>query len=228
MAELTFRARRPVGWSRSPDVLAVRVVAAARLAALLAIVTVGSFRAPQHGRVATLLVLLGLVGVPWATAVLFNAERGDNRLAIYGGPALDLLALFAVHTATGSTGAVLPGYLAVIAFAVYTGGRRFAGIVIASAVTLTLLAHAARPHAVTLPSSSIIPFSCGILAVLFLVDRTTVLQARAAATSDRFRSRADTIVTHVADAVFVTDTSGRVVLANPGTERLVGRRAPEL
>ena len=215
-----------LGWRagrRSADILAVRVVAVVRLLALLTLATVGSFTGPLHGRPATLLVLVGLAGVPWATAVLFASDRADKRLAIYGGPFGDLLLLFAVHLlATDATLTVLSGYLAVVAFSVYTGGRRFAGTVVATALILTMLAHALRPEDAPLPTTTTLPLTAGLLAVLFLVDRTTVLQERAVASSARFRTRADTIVAHVAEAVFVTDASGRLVLANPGTERLAG------
>ena len=221
-----------LGWRgtrRSADVLAVRVVAVARLLVLLTLATVGSFTGPQHGRPATLLVLVGLAGIPWATAVLFASDRADRRLAIYGGPLGDLLLLFAVHLlTTDATLTVLSGYLAVVAFAVYTGGRRFAGVVVATAIVLTMLAHAWRPAAAPLPTTTTLPLAAGLFAVLFLVDRTTVLQERAVASSARFRTRADTIVAHVAEAVFVTDARGRLVLANPGTERLAARGAAAL
>ena len=218
------RARR-----RTPDAAAVRVVAVARVLVLITVAAIGSFRGPQHGRNGALLVIIGLVAVPWATVVLFAADRRDNRLAVYGGPLGDLATLFAIQAmATVTTDAVLPGYLALTAFAVYTGGRRFGGWVIAGAVSLTLLAHALRPHDVTLPVETTTAFAAGILAVLFLVERTTALQARAAASSASFRDRADTIVAHVADAVFVTDDHGQLILANPATERLVGRAAREI
>lgn len=92
------------------DSSAVRVVGLLRVAALLSVAGVGSFTASSHGRVAHLLLLIGLVGVPWSTVVFFCADRPDNRIALYGGPVGDLLLLFAVQAMLdGAVEPVLPG-----------------------------------------------------------------------------------------------------------------------
>ncbi|MBV9368308.1 MAG: PAS domain-containing protein, partial [Frankiales bacterium] len=68
----------------------------------------------------------------------------------------------------------------------------------------------------------ILPFLIALVALLSLVDRTTLLQARATTTSARLQSRADTIVAHVADAVVVTDSTGGVLQCNAAAERVIG------
>ena len=81
-------------WMRAGrDSTAVRVVAVLRVAAVLSIAAIGSFAGPLHGPSARLLLVLGLVGVPYSTVVFFCADRPDNRIAVYGGPVGDLEAL---------------------------------------------------------------------------------------------------------------------------------------
>jgi len=219
-ASVFFRAGR--------DSTAVRVVAVLRVATLLGVAGVGSFVADAHGQVANLLLVIGLVGVPWSTIVFFCADRPDNRIALYGGPVGDLLALFAVQAMVdGAVEPVLPGYLVLVAFTVYTVGRSFATLIVTGAIALTLVAHEIGPGDEELHSSITVPLVVGVIAVLFLVERTTNLQERATATSVRLQSRSDKILEHVADAVFVTDGTGRVVLCNPAAERLIGRPTTE-
>ena len=206
------------------DSSAVRVVAALRVAALLSVAAIGSFTAGAHGRVAHLLLVIGLLGVPWSTIVFFCADRPDNRIALYGGPVGDLLTLFAVQAILDSAvEPVLPGYLVLVAFTVYTVGRSFATLVVTGAIALTLVAHEIGPGQQQLHSSITAPLFIGVIAVLFLVERTTVLQEQATATSERLQGRADKILEHVADAVFVTDGAGCMVVCNPAAERLIGR-----
>lgn len=206
------------------DSSAVRVVGLLRVAALLSVAGVGSFTASSHGRVAHLLLLIGLVGVPWSTVVFFCADRPDNRIALYGGPVGDLLLLFAVQAMLdGAVEPVLPGYLVLVAFTVYTVGRSFATLIVTGAIALTLVAHEIGPGAQHLHSSITVPLFAGVIALLFLVERTTVLQEKATATSERLQGRADKILEHVADAVVVTDALGRMVVCNPAAERLIGR-----
>jgi PAS domain S-box-containing protein len=79
------------------------------------------------------------------------------------------------------------------------------------------------PNDTRLRTSVVLPFAIGVVALLFLVERTTALQVKATEASERLRGRADTILAHVADAVFVTDGDGRLILSNAAAERLVGQ-----
>jgi PAS domain S-box-containing protein len=215
----------PGAWwmSAGRDSGAVRVVAVVRVLAVLSVAAIGSFTGPSHGPFARFLLVLGLAGVPWSTIVFFCADRPDNRIAVYGGPVGDLLLLFAAQSLLKSAvEPVLLGYLVLVAFTVYTAGRSFAAMVVAAAIGLTVIAHSVAPGNPQLRASVTIPVFVGAAALVPLVERTTALQARAAAASDRLRTRADIILSHVADAVFVTDDAGRILLCNPATERLLG------
>ena len=204
----------------------MRVVSVLRVAALLGVAGIGSFAAGPDGRVAHLLLLIGLAGVPWATIVFFCADRPDNRIALYGGPVGDLLLLFAAQAILdGAVEPVLPGYLVLVAFTVYTVGRSFATLIVTGAIALTLVAHEIGPGKQHLHTSITLPLFVGVIALLLLLERTTVLQEKAAADSERMQGRADKILEHVADAVFVTDDAGRMVVCNPAAERLIGRPA---
>jgi len=213
-------------WGRSPssgDMLALRVVATARVVAAIAIAAVGSYRAESHGHQATLLLLIGLVGVPWATVVMLNSDSTDNRIARFGGPIGDVLALFAVQTLVPSAAeTVLLGYLVVVAFTAYTAGRAFATLVVVGAVAAALGSNIITPRSTHLHMSAILPFLLAQVALFTLIDRTRLLQARATTTSARLQTRADTIVAHVADAVVVTDGAGAVLQCNAAAERVIG------
>lgn len=213
-------------WGRSPssgDVLALRVVATVRVAAAITIAAVGSYLVQSHGHRATLLLIIGLAGVPWATVVMLNSDGTDNRLARMGGPVGDLLALFAVQTLVPSAAeTVLLGYLVVVAFTAYTAGRGFATLVVVGAVAAALGGNIITPRPTHLHTSAIVPFLIALVAVLTLVDRTTLLQARATTASTRLQTRADTIVAHVADAVVVTNEIGDVLQCNASAERVIG------
>jgi len=214
-------------WGRSPssgDMLALRVVATVRVAAAIAIAAFGSYLGHRHGHQAALLLLIGLVGVPWATVVMLNSDGTDNRLARLGGPVGDLLMLFAVQTLVPSAAeTVLLGYLVVVAFTAYTAGRAFATLIVVGAVAAALGGNIITPESTHLHTSAILPFLIALVALLSLVDRTTLLQARATTTSARLQTRADTIVAHVADAVVVTDSTGSVLQCNAAAaERVIG------
>ena len=140
------------------DSTAVRVVSVLRVAAYLGVAGIGSFLTASHGRVAHLLLVIGLVGVPWSTIVFFCADRPDNRIALYGGPLGDLLLLFTVQSMLdGAVEPVLPGYLVLVAFTVYTVGRSFATLIVTGAIALTLVAHQVGPGTQHLHSSITVP-----------------------------------------------------------------------
>ena len=210
------------------DSSAVRVVALLRITAMLSVAGIGSFTADLHGHVAHLLLVLGLVGVPWATVVFFCADRPDNRIALYGGPIGDLLTLFAVQALLpNAVESALPGYLVLVAFTVYTAGRSAATLVAAAAIGLSTIAYDVAPGEPSLHPSITIAFLVGAMALLLLLERTTVLQEKATATSAAWQSRAETILSHVGDAVLVTDDAGRMLQCNPAAERLIGRSSED-
>jgi signal transduction histidine kinase len=213
-------------WGRSPssgDMLALRVVATVRVAAAIVIAAIGSYLAQSHGHRAALLLVIGLVGVPWATVVMLNSDSTDNRIARFGGPIGDVLALFAVQALVPSAAeTVLLGYLVVVAFAAYTAGRAFATLVVVGAVAAALGGNIVTPSSTHLHTAAVVPFLIALVALLVLVDRTRLLQARATTTSARLQTRADTIVAHVADAVVVTDAAGSVLQCNAAAERVIG------
>src|SRR5581483_2040150 len=160
-------------------------------------------------------VVLGLVGVPWATLVLFAADRPGSPWAVVGGPAGDLAALFAVHwSVPAAADAVLVGYVVVVAFAGYTAGRTVAGPLAVAAVLLAVAAEDLGPGAGSLGTGAVTALAAAVLALVVLLDRTVELQNRAAADSTR--------LARVADSVVVTDSAGCVRECNPAAERLVG------
>ena len=201
---------------------AVRLAAGLRLALVLGAAAAGSFG--NHSAPArSLFVLLGLVGVPWATMVLFAADRPGSRWAVLGGPASDALALFAVlWLVPASAEAVLAGYLVLAAFAAYTAGRLVAGPLAIAALLLVIAAEDVGPGPGSIGTGVLVAFSGALLVLVLLVDRTVELQLRASAHSTRLAGKADAILARVADCVVVTDAAGFVLECNPAAERLVG------
>ena len=204
------------------DMAAVRVAAGLRLGLLLGVAAIGSY-GEHSSSTRSLLVVLGLLAVPWATMVLFAAEQPGSRWAVLGGPAGDGLVLFAVHSLVpAASDAVLLGYLVVIAFAAYTGGRTIAGPLAGLSLVLVLAAEGFRSEPGGISSGVVVTFGAAALALVFLLDRTVALQLRASAHSTRLEGKADAILARVADSVVVTDPDGYVLQCNPAAERLIG------
>ncbi|MDP1807805.1 MAG: ATP-binding protein, partial [Acidimicrobiales bacterium] len=172
-------------------------------------------------------LVIGLLWVPWASVVLLAADNPTNRLGVLGGPAGDLLVLFAVQLlAPGIATAALPGYVAVIAFAAYTAGRRFASCLAATALTFTVAAQQLDPASSI--DSSAAALGAVLVALVVLLDRTASVQRRAVARSNRLEGRSDAILANIADGVLVTDGAGRAVQGNPAVARLLGRSEEDL
>ena len=213
----------PLRAPASPDAVAIRAVAVVRLGVAIGVAATGSFLPDMEGRRGALLLLVGLVYVPWATVVLFASDRQDNPVAVFGGPVGDLAAMFAVQSlAPSANAAALLGYLVVIAFAVYTAGRSYAAFLGAGAIALSLVAQSVVPDSDQLDNTVLIPFSAAAVALVFLLDRTATLQERATRRYEHLRSKSDVILDHVADGVMVTDAHGVVLQCNPAALRVIG------
>jgi PAS domain S-box-containing protein len=211
-----------------PDALAVRVVARIRVAVAIGVAAAGSFLPEVTGRRMWLYLVIGLLYVPWASIVLLAADSPTSRLSVLGGPAGDLLVVFALQLlAPGISDAALPGYVAVVAFAAYTGGRVFASCLAAGALTLALAAQQLAPW-IRHDGSSVALLGAVLVALVLLLDRTASMQRRAVDRSARLEGRSDAILAHIADGVLVTDAMSHVVQCNPAVARLLGRAEAEL
>lgn len=226
---LHLRPRPVAGAGRNePDALALRVVARIRVALAIALAAAGSFLPEMSGRREWLFLVVGLLWIPWASIVLLAADSATSRLTLLGGPLGDLLVLFAMQVLTpGVATAALPGYVAVVAFAAYTGGRTFASLLAAGAMTLTLAAQQLAPTA-DLDSSAAALLGVVLVGLVLLLDRTANVQRQEVARSNRLEGRSDAILANIADGVLVTDASCHVVQCNPAVARLLGRAGGEL
>jgi PAS domain S-box-containing protein len=211
-----------------PDALALRVAARIRVAVAITVAATGSFLPHLSGREAWLFLAVGLLWVPWVSVVLLAADNPTNRIALLGGPTGDLLMLFVVQLlAPGIATAALPGYVAVVAFAAYTAGRRFASCLAAGALTFTVAAPQLAPSS-DLDSSAAALLAAVLAALVVLLDRTASVQRREVARSNRLEGRSDAILANIADGVLVTDGASRAVQCNPAVARLLGRTEEEL
>jgi PAS domain S-box-containing protein len=211
-----------------PDALALRVVARVRVAVAIGVAATGSFLPHLSGRRAWLFLAIGLLWVPWASVVLLAADNPTSRIALVGGPVGDLLVLFTVQLlAPGVATAALPGVVAVVAFAAYTAGRRFASCLAAAALTFTVAAPHLAPSS-GLDGSAAALLGAVLIALVVLLDRTASVQRREVARSNRLEGRSDAILANIADGVLVTDGASRAVQCNPALARLLGRSEDEL
>jgi PAS domain S-box-containing protein len=216
------------GARNEPDAVAVRVVACIRVAVAIGVAATGSFLPGMSGRTTWLFLAIGLLWVPWASIVLLAADSSTSRLALLGGPIGDLLMLFTLQLlAPGIANTALPGYVAVVAFAAYTGGRGFASVLAAGALTLTIAAQQLATSS-QLHTSSAALLGVVLVALVLLLDRTASMQRRAVDRSTQLESRSDAILAHIADGVLVTDTTSRVMQCNPAVARLLGRSEGDL
>jgi PAS domain S-box-containing protein len=204
----------------------VTAVGGARVLVASAVAASGSIPAHLSDRHKALFLLIGLVWVPWSVAVLFASETPGSRVALIGGPVGDVLVLFACQAlAPTSAEGVLSGFLVVIAFAAYTVGRRFASWLAVVGLSLTVLARSFASDADRVPVAVIVMFAVASVAIVVLIERTSSLQARAAARAARLQSASDAVLARIADGVVVTDARGTVLSCNPAAERIVGTAA---
>ena len=211
------------------DVPAVNLVARIRVALAVVAAAVGSFLPGLTRDESALFLIFGLVWVPWSTVVLLASARPNSRLALIGGPLGDLVVLFGVQLVSPEAAElVLLGYVVVIAFAASSAGRAVAAALAATAFAFTVVAQMSTSQSERIGVIALIPFCAAVLAIVFLVDRKTTLQTRAAVRAQRYRTRAETVLAHVADAVIVTDGAGTVLECNPTGCTLAGHSAHEI
>ncbi len=210
------------------DSTAVRVAAAVRLFVAVTAAAAGSFLPHVSGERATLFFLIDLVWLPWAAVVLFASERPGAQLARVGGPIGDLLVLGMSQAMLSHAGvpqvnaAILPGFLVVVVFAVYTVQRPVAVGLGLAAVALPTLDQWAIAEPRRLGAAVLAPYAVAVVLLLLLIERTTRLQSRAASRYAMLSTKADTILAHVADGILVTDARGVVRQGNPAVSRIVG------
>jgi len=211
----------PASLVRANDATAVRIAARARIIVAVALAATGSFLPHLAGRSSALFLVVQLAWLPYATAVFMASAQPENSFVLVGGPVGDLLVLFAVQVLVPqSSDAVLLGYLVVVALGVYTVDRRLAAALAAGAIALTFVAQPLLPVSHRLGAAELIPFSGAVLALLFMLERTAAIQAQ---TVQRWKTKSDTILAHVADAVLVTDDAGRILEGNAAVDIVIGQ-----
>ncbi|HVS66990.1 MAG TPA: PAS domain-containing sensor histidine kinase [Mycobacteriales bacterium] len=210
------------------DSTAVRVAAVFRLAVAITAAAVGSFLPHVSGERAVVFFIVDLVWVPWAAVVLFASEQPGARVARLGGPIGDLLViglsqgLLAQAAVPNFDAAILPAYLVVVVFSVYTLERPAAVGIGVAAIAVPTVAQRLLPVTDRLGAAVLAPYAVAVVLLLLLIERTTRMQTRAASQYALLSSKADTILAHVADAILVTNAEGRILQSNPAVARIVG------
>lgn len=211
-----------------PDAVAVRLVARVRIALALIAAGTGSFVPDLTGHQKVVFLVLGLAWVPAAAVALFAADQDGNPVAVFGGPVADLAALAVINLLVPAAAVpALFGYLGLVAFGTYTGGRMFGALLSAASAVVVVGARQVPDAAHRVDGSTAVLFSVALFSIVFLLDRTTTVQSRTAARSARFESKSEAILSRVADAVVVTDAHGCVLQWSPAAERILGRRAED-
>lgn len=161
-----------------------------------------------------------LVGLVWMP-VLGMLDLLDRR---WGRPApavveviWDTLLCGAVHVVLGAPAAALVGYVVLIAWHAYVGGRARAALAVVSAVSATAVAIAVR-HPVD-GYLAVTTLVSGLLVAALLADASQ-RHATSRAGLVQVSERAAAILAGIADAVVVTSPTGRVQEWNPAAARL--------
>jgi len=203
------------------DTQVVRAVAWARVVLLVTVAGAGSFL--SSGDQEQVLLVVGLVWVPWATVVLLAADLPDRRLALHGGPLGDIAGLVAVQLAVPEAArGVLFGYLVAVTFAAFTAGRRVAATLAAGTFAVAALPALHASGAEELTTQDLLPFGLSLVAALLLARRSLLVHALTSARAEGLRTKADVILATAVGGVVVTDQSGVLLEANPAAERILG------
>ena len=229
MVIVAFDVARAAPLARSSDATPVRIAAGGRIVLAVALAASGSFVPHLSGRGDAFFLVVELAWVPYATAVFLASARPSNPLVRLGGPVGDMAVLFALQVLIPWAAAVsLIGYFVVVTFGVFTLGRRAAATLAVGSVVLSVLAQPLVPQGDRLSPVELIPFSAGVLALLFILEGSANRQAATVALAERLQSKADTILANVADAVLVTDDTGHIVECNPAAAKMIGRRGDDV
>ncbi|HET6793665.1 MAG TPA: HAMP domain-containing sensor histidine kinase, partial [Acidimicrobiales bacterium] len=92
----------------------------------------------------------------------------------------------------------------------------------AAAIGAALASQDLVPHPDRLGAAVLVPFMVAVAALVTLLERTAILQARAVERYRRLESKSDTVLAHVADAIVVTGEGGVVVQCNRAARTMVG------
>jgi PAS domain-containing protein len=202
-----------------PDLAVVRVIAHGRVAAATAAAIALSLAPDGLGHRAGLLVVAGLVWLPWSALVALHAFGPRAQAAAVAGAVGDCVALSAgVAVAPTMSAPLLTGLGVAVLLGAYVGGRGVGAALSAAAVLTTgALAHGAGP----LDPGRFLSFALALPVLVALVGRAGAERARAAARTLAAAGRAEAILATVTEGLVVTDRAGRVVAWNPAAERLV-------
>jgi signal transduction histidine kinase len=202
-----------------PDLGVVRAIAHVRVAVATAAAIVLSLAPADLAHRSGLEVLAGVVWVPLAGIVALAAFGPAVRWAAVAGAVVDVAVLAAaLHVAPEMAAPVLGALGVAVLVGAYVAGRG-AGVALAAFA----LAVAAGSHAAGAPDGGrLVTFGVSLPVLVALVDRAGAERARAATRSRMAAGRAEAILATVAEALVVTDRTGRLVAWNPAAERLVG------
>jgi PAS domain S-box-containing protein len=215
----------------APDLTAVRAAGIVRVLVATAMAASGLAVAGRWDRSTSILFLfVGLVWLPWCACLLAVTGSGRNRrrdlrLAVYGGPLGDVVAIFAAQCLVPwAWGLLLLADALVISLAASLWRGRDAWFLFGLCVSLTLLAQSLVPADQRMAVGLLVVFALALGGLVFVVGRIASGHRRVAVTSHRFQQKAETILARVADGIVVTDGAGTVLETNPAGERLIGRQ----
>jgi signal transduction histidine kinase len=172
------------------------------------------------------LIIIAAGYLPLSVAILVAARRPRSRLVVVVGPIADLVMLTTaqalLHQGIGLTAC----YPIIAAFAAYTWSGLPIWALAGFTLGLSLSVQSQLPPSQRFTAERFALFAALVIGVLLIVDRATIRSRGAEERFARAKTRADAILAAVGSAVVVTDSTSRVLTANPAAGSALSSEEP--
>jgi PAS domain S-box-containing protein len=176
------------------------------------------------------VALVGLVYLPYSFLLFMFSKRWDSAALRVATVAGDLGIVFLFHVLVPPTRMVaLFGYLLIVTFYALLGGLAAGSFISVCTIVLTLAAQFLLPPGLRLDTYTLVMYWSVLFSMTLLVHATSREQRRLVRELRESEERSRLVVQGVQEyAIFMLDTSGRVMSWNEGAERINGYSPEEI
>ncbi len=211
---------------RADDPGLVRAFAVLRVLVGLTICIGALFVAAHKPDTRLWLLLVSAAWLPLSIVLLIANFRTRSRTVLLIGAASDLIMLATAQALLHQGISFTSCYPIIAAFAAYTCPEVPIWLLGGFTLALSLSVQSQLPRGQRFTAAHFGLFAALVIGVLLIVERATT---RSRGAEERFvqaKTRADAVLDAVGSAVVVTDSSSRVLTANPAADRVLGSAHP--